>query len=129
MQEAQANPGIEIPPLHESLADVVASLETWTTHVVRHHGRLLASCRGRLDGTTWDIGRLMVAPDLQGRGLGRWILQHAESLAPGQATSYSLFTGARSTENLRMYKKAGYRNTGAVDGVPGAVLLTKRRIF
>ncbi|KRF17857.1 transposase [Nocardioides sp. Soil797] len=129
MQEAQANPDIEVPALHESLDDVVGSLEAWTTHVVRHRGRLIASCRGRLEGSAWDIGRLMVAPDLQGRGLGRWLLAYVESLAPEPATSFSLFTGASSTENLRMYKKAGYRHRGAVDGVPGAVLLTKRRIF
>ncbi|WP_322787646.1 GNAT family N-acetyltransferase [Nocardioides jensenii] len=129
MQEAQANPGVEIPALGESLDVVRASLDDWVMHVVRHRGRLVAACRGRLEGDVWDIGRLMVAPDLQGRGLGRWLLSYAESLASTQATSYSLFTGAGSVENLKMYKKAGYRLRGEQPGIPGAVLLTKRRIF
>ena len=35
VQEQQANPGVRIPPLHESLADVQAWLEEWTTLVLR----------------------------------------------------------------------------------------------
>ena len=51
----------------------------------------------------------MVAPDLRGRGLGRWLLARVEEAAPAEATGVTLVTGARSTSNLRMYKKAGYR--------------------
>lgn len=134
MQEALSNPRVEIPALTESLEDVTEWLEQWTTHVVRHEGRLIAACRGRIDATNgeqgdcWVIGRLMVVPDLQGRGFGRWLLEHSESLAPAEARSFMLFTGAGSASNLKMYKKAGYRVSGDAD-VPGAVRLTKRRIF
>ena len=80
-----------VPPLAEELADVVAGLGEWTTYAVRVRsadgspGRLVASVRGRVrpgDATVWEVGRLMVAPDLQGRGLGRELLALAESLAP-----------------------------------------------
>ena len=54
----------------------------------------------------------MVAPDLQGRGLGRALLARIEAAAPPDATSYALFTGAGSARNQRMYKKAGYRLRG-----------------
>ena len=65
--------------------------------------------RGRLDGDVWHVGRLMVAPDLRGRGLGRWLLGRIEAAAPPDARRLSLFTGAASADNLRMYKRAGYR--------------------
>ena len=68
-----------------------------------------ARCAGRLDGETWHIGRLMVAPDLRGRGLGRWLLAHVEAAAPPDADRLSVVTGAQSAANLRMCKKAGYR--------------------
>ena len=69
------------------------------------------------DGVVWDVGRVMVAPDLQGRGLGRRLLALIEEAAPAEVTSYSLFTGAGSADNIRMYKKAGYRLRGpAPDG-------------
>ena len=75
----------------------------------------------------WDIGRIMVAPDLQGRGLGRALLAHIEAVAAPEATSYLLFTGARSADNIRMYKKAGYRVRTDLDAPPLAVILTKSR--
>jgi tRNA (guanine37-N1)-methyltransferase len=127
VQEAVANDSLAIPALHESLADVEESLRVWDNYVVRVAGRLVGAVRGRLDGEAWDIGRLMVAPDLQGRGLGRVLLEHIQAVAPAAATSYVLFTGVASAENQRMYKKAGFRLRPDLPAPPGAVLLTKRR--
>jgi len=127
VQEAIANDTLAIPTLHDTLADVVASLETWRTFVVREGGRLIGSVRGRLDLGEWDIGRLMVAPDLQGRGLGRALLAFIEEVAPPEAASYCLFTGSRSVDNIRMYKKAGYRPRGPLQGHPEVLVLAKPR--
>jgi tRNA (guanine37-N1)-methyltransferase len=127
MQEQQANPEAWVPALHESLDDVRRWLPDWTVLTMRRAGRLVGGARARLDGDVWDIGRLMVAPDLQGQGLGRVLFEAIEAAAPAAATSYALFTGAGSTENLRFYKRAGYRLRGEDPDVPGAVRLTKRR--
>ncbi|MFV0459080.1 MAG: tRNA (guanosine(37)-N1)-methyltransferase TrmD [Actinomycetales bacterium] len=127
LDEQQQNPDVVIPALAESLDDVRTGLTEWVTLVVRVGGRLIASGRGqfRADDGTWHVGRLMVAPDLRGRGLGRWLLGAVEGLAPSEATRYELFTGARSTANLRMYRRAGYRPAGGF--VPeGAVMLARR---
>ena len=125
VQEEQANPGVEIPPLHESIDDVRHWLTTWVTFVVRIDGRLVGAVRGRREGDTWDVGRIMVAPDLQGRGLGRFLLEHVEQAAPPDITSYALFTGAKSVDNQRMYRKAGYRLSGSPE--PGVVSMSKQR--
>ena len=45
-------------------------------------GRLVGAVRGRREGEVWDIGRVMVAPDLQGRGIGRYLLTAIEEAAP-----------------------------------------------
>ena len=128
LRELEANPGVVIPALAESLDDVAAGLEAHRTWVVRRAGRLVGSVRARLTSRGgWDIGRLSAAPDLQGQGLGRFLLEHAERAAPAEATTYLLFTGARSAANLRMYKKAGYRVRPDLKAPPGAVVLTKRR--
>ncbi len=128
LQEAIANDSVAgIPALHESLEDVAAGLDDWTMVVVRSHGRLVGAARGRLDGAVWDIGRIMVAPDLQGRGLGRVLLEHVQTLAPAAATSYALFTGEHSVDNIRMYKKAGFRLRPDLPAPPLAVVLTKPR--
>ena len=127
VQEQQANPETHIPPLHEDLADVRAWLGEWTTLVVRVGGRLVGAVRGRAEGETWQIGRLMVAPDLQGRGLGRVLLEAVEEAAPARAARLDLFTGALSERNLRLYKRAGYRREDGPGIPPGAVRLVKRR--
>ncbi len=86
LQEQQANPDAWVPALHESLDDVRAWLSEWTVFTMRRHGRLIGGARGRLVGEVWELGRIMVAPDLQGHGLGRVLLEAIEAGAPSAAT-------------------------------------------
>ncbi len=127
LQEAQANDTLDIPALNESLDDVRASLDEWDTWVVRRAGRLVGAVRGKVDGDVWDIGRVMVAPDLQGSGLGRTLLAHIEAVAPAGPSTYQLFTGARSVRNQKLYKSAGFRLRRDLPAPPHTVVLTKRR--
>jgi tRNA (guanine37-N1)-methyltransferase len=126
LQEEQANPGVPIPALAESLEDVRGWLTEGTVLVARSHGRLVGAVRAVLRDGEWHVGRLMVAPDLQGSGLGRALLESVEADAPAEATAYALFTGAGSKRNQRMYKKAGYRLSGSPS--PGVVSMVKSRI-
>lgn len=130
--EQQANPGVEIHAQRETLEDVRRWLGEWTVIVRRRGGRLIGAARGRVEphgahAGAWDVGRLMVAPDLQGQGLGRDMLARIEAAAPSDVVAFVLFTGAGSKDNIRMYRRAGYRLRGAAPGEPGAVLLTKKR--
>ncbi|HZP15473.1 MAG TPA: GNAT family N-acetyltransferase [Nocardioides sp.] len=103
-----------------------ASFETWETWIGRINGRIVASVRARLVDDVWDIGRLMVAVDVEGRGIGRALLAFIEGQAPASAEAYELFTGARSERNQRMYALAGYQILGPSE-IPGAVRLRKVR--
>jgi tRNA (guanine37-N1)-methyltransferase len=125
LQESWVNPDLELDALTETLDDVHAWIREGTTLVLVNGGRLVGAVRGRLHGSTWDVGRLMVAPDLQGRGLGRLLLARIEELAPDEATGFELFTGAGSRRNQRMYKRAGYRMAGRPR--PHVVRMTKAR--
>ena len=129
----------DIPPLVETLDELRASLaagSAWHTWVVRDgDGRLVASVRGRLaEGDAgafegrgeWEIGRLMVAPDLTGRGLGRALLRHALANADPAATRARLVTGSASARNQRMYRKAGFRPARGEPAYPGTVELVAR---
>ena len=130
VQEAQANPGLHIHALHEDLADVEFWMKDWTTLVLRVGGRLIGAARGRRqierEAYTWDIGRIMVAPDLQGRGIGRLLLEAIEQAAPPAVTDFELFTGAGSERNIKIYRKAGYRFVSP-DAEPGTVRLGRPR--
>ena len=128
--EARANDSLDIPPLMETVEQTVAGIAEWTTWTVRAGGRLVGSVRARVapgEDSLWQIGRLMVAPDLQGRGLGRALLTFAEAQAPPGTAAYWLNTGARSDRNLRIYRKAGYRVRPRAGTFPGTVDLTKAR--
>jgi tRNA (guanine37-N1)-methyltransferase len=125
-----------VPPLVEELPDVGAGLGEWTTYVARVRsdggpaGRLVASVRARRhpdDEACWEVGRLMVAPDLQGRGIGRELLALAESLAPAGVRGFRLTTGVLEEGNQRFYRRAGYRVVTSDSTPPGAVDLAKRR--
>ncbi|MGB3828363.1 MAG: tRNA (guanosine(37)-N1)-methyltransferase TrmD [Ornithinimicrobium sp.] len=129
LTEARDHDSFSIPALNEDLDDVRSWLTQWHTWVLRSNGRLIGSVRARRAGAMWDIGRLMVAPDLQGRGLGRALLECAERAAPEDVEGFIMFTGGKSVANLRMYRRAGYE-TGArssYEGVPTVELHKARR--
>jgi ribosomal protein S18 acetylase RimI-like enzyme len=56
------------------------------------------------------VENVAVAPAFQGRGLGRRLMAHADGLAAelGYA-EIRLYTNARFTENIALYRRLGYR--------------------
>lgn len=115
VSEAISNNDLTIPPLTESLD----SVRTWMPDawVLRDGVRLVGAVRATLDGDVWQIGRLMVAPDRQGEGLGGVLLHHAESRAPAGANWHELFTGSASVGNLARYQHAGYEEVKRTDAL------------
>ncbi len=96
--------------LQESLEDVRRDLSRWTTWVARDaSGRLVGAVRGRVRETCWEVERLMVAPDVRGRGLGRRLLAHAEEGAPAGTSAIVLIAGAGGRESRRGLRRLGYR--------------------
>ena len=56
------------------------------------------------------VENVAVSPSFQGRGLGRKLMAHAETLAA--ASGYGeirLYTNQRFAENIELYRKLGYR--------------------
>ncbi|MFJ1760206.1 GNAT family N-acetyltransferase [Amycolatopsis sp. NPDC088138] len=108
--EARAHDDFDLPPLLETLAETRAALLglSWG---IRDAGRLIASVRLTVTDHVGVIGRLVVAPDRQGSGLGGGLLLAAEELAPPSVTLFRLFTGSKSVGPLGLYAKHGYRET------------------
>ncbi len=127
VQEALANDTLDLAPLRETLEDLRASTSTWQVWCVRRHGRLIAAVRARAHESAWLIGRLMVAPDQAGSGIGSWLLSYVEEHAPDGTTHCALSTGHRSTRNIDLYERAGYALTTTEGTAHGSVYLTKQR--
>jgi ribosomal protein S18 acetylase RimI-like enzyme len=117
-----------LPPLTETLDEVRAAVTDGTVVLVARTGhRLVGSVRGRVEGDTGHIGRLAVAPDLHGLGIGRHLLTAIERALAGRVSRLELFTGAGSEANLRLYRRAGYADIGhrPLESGPGLTYLEK----
>jgi GNAT superfamily N-acetyltransferase len=109
--EARAHEDFDLPPLLETLPETRVALSSCLSWGVRENGRLVASVRLTVAGHVGTIGRLVVAPDRQGGGLGGALLRAVEELAPAPVTVFRLFTGSKSVGPLHLYAKHGYRET------------------
>ena len=107
--EARVYGTAEIPPLTETLEEIQRELETTTTVGAYLNGRLVGAARLTLEGHIGWISRVAVAPDQQGRGIGSGLLEEVESVAPSAVTCFQLGAGARSSANIAMYERRGYR--------------------
>ncbi|WUH96287.1 GNAT family N-acetyltransferase [Spirillospora sp. NBC_00431] len=110
--EAQLYGDPFIPPLVESVEQLRKALagDAVVLKAVLG-GRLVGAVRARFSEHTCLVGRLVVVPDLQGRGIGGRLLTALEDEATGRADACVLFTGHLSDANLRLYRRLGYTET------------------
>ncbi|MEU8195981.1 GNAT family N-acetyltransferase [Microbispora amethystogenes] len=108
--EAQLYGDPFIAPLVESLDQVRTVIEAAIVLKAMDGGRVVGAVRGQLSGTTCLVGRLVVAPDRQGQGIGTALLAAIHEAVP-EAAAFDLFTGHLSEGNLRLYRRLGYRET------------------
>ncbi|GAA4735533.1 hypothetical protein GCM10023216_30560 [Isoptericola chiayiensis] len=110
VSEAQVYGDPNIPPLTQTLPELredmarddVVTIGAWDGH------RLVGSIRVEIDAERATLGRLAVAPDQQGRGLGTTLLFAILEFLPEQISEIWAFTGKDSRQNLAMYTKHGY---------------------
>ena len=84
--------------------------------------------RARAHETDWDIGRLMVAADQSGQGIGRRLLEHIEAQAPSSVTRFALFTGHHSYRHQPLYAAAGYTVVDGADPLLPQIPITVRMV-
>jgi ribosomal protein S18 acetylase RimI-like enzyme len=71
--------------------------------------RLVGSVRALRQGRIIHISRLMTAPDVIRCGIGGSLLGAIEAAMEEDAYFFELGTGMKSTENIAMYQRRGYR--------------------
>jgi len=114
------------PALTQTFEQLEAELHDAGGFVAVVGERIVGAIRTRERGEVLEVGRIAVAPDQQGAGVGRMLLAAAEE-ATGCAVA-ELFTGSLSEANLRLYQDCGYAEYERIDQGDGTaqVFLRKR---
>jgi GNAT superfamily N-acetyltransferase len=120
VQEALIYGTPHMPPLTQTLDEITAELVENLGCVAVRSCRIVGAVRAQRDGDLLLIGRLAIAPDQQGEGLGTALLTAVERRgADAGASVAELFTGSLSEANLRLYEREGYVESERVPGDDG----------
>lgn len=106
VSEAAIYGSVDMPPLTQTLSELEAELRSESGFTARVAGRLVGAIRFVERDDLLLIGRIAIAPDMQGEGIGRTLLEAAEKSSSADVAE--LFTGSLSEANLRLYESCGY---------------------
>jgi N-acetylglutamate synthase-like GNAT family acetyltransferase len=107
-QEAEIYDDYDIPPLKQSLDELKNEFDNKIILVAEINNEIIGSVRAEENNKTCFIGRLIVLPAYQNKGIGTRLMKEIENMC-GDIERYELFTGEKSEKNIYLYKKLGYR--------------------
>jgi ribosomal protein S18 acetylase RimI-like enzyme len=117
LSEAEIYNDYSIPPLIQSLNEIRQefSQQVFLKAMEKEDldkdkieiGNIVGSVRGYTEKGTAYIGRLIVKPEYQNKGIGTNLMQAIEQHFKS-ANRYELFTGHKSARNLHLYQKLDY---------------------
>nr|WP_201784815.1 GNAT family N-acetyltransferase [Nonomuraea pusilla] len=113
--EAELIQDDRIPPLHESLEELVAAPLRWLAAM--DDGRLAGALAWEEDSDEVDIDRLVVHPSAHRRGIGRALVKELVSRAGGRRVVVS--TGRDNAPARTLYERLGFTLTGETEVIPG----------
>ena len=96
----------DIPPLKQTLDEVIDEWSSGTILKMTDNNTIIGSVRAKESEGTVYIGKLMVHPNHRHKGYGSMLLSEIEKCFPDKR--YELFTSTRSLDNIRLYQKLGY---------------------
>ena len=98
-----------LPSLTQTLDDLKKEFIVKTMYKLVSDGKIIASIRCSIADRVLYIEKLIVDPDHQNRGIGTHVMHDIEKRYAAVVDRYALSTGHKSTRNLHLYKKLGYK--------------------
>jgi ribosomal protein S18 acetylase RimI-like enzyme len=106
--EARLYDDWSIAPLMQDVTHLAQQIRSETVLKAVAQTQIVGSVRALEQNGTCSIGRLIVLPSLQRRGIGSRLMAAIEASFP-RAALFELFTGHLSRTNLELYARLGYR--------------------
>ena len=126
--EAELYNDFTIQPLMQTIEELEREFQTHTVFKAIQESNLVGSVRTAVKGGTCCVGKLIVHPACQNRGIGHALLTHIESQA-AMVRRFELFTGHRSARNLYLYQKLGYREYKREMAHKGLILVFMEKLL
>jgi len=96
-----------IQPLRQTLEELEKEYQLQTFLIAEEDSKIIGSVRAFCENDTCFIGKLIVHPDFQNKGIGRKLMAEIETKFLS-SKKYRLFTGEKDTKNISFYQKLGY---------------------
>lgn len=106
--EAEIYNDYTLPPLTQNLDEIKADYDKQVFLKAIVNMKIVGSVRAFMEERTCYIGRLIVHPDFQNKGIGTQLMNEIERFF-NEAAMYELFTGHKSERNIHFYQKFGYK--------------------
>lgn len=106
--EAEIYNDYSIPPLVQTIDEIRSEFAEVLFLKAISQGGIVGSVRAREKDGVCFIGRLIVDPEHQNRGIGARLMAEIEKRFKS-VKRFELFTGHKSVKNLYFYNKSGYR--------------------
>ena len=100
--------GNHIQPLKQTLQELEEGFTTQFILKAVSDEVIIGSVRAYVVNLTCKIGKLMVHPSYQNKGIGTKLMNVIERLF-SESQKFEIFTGEKSERNVNLYNKLGYR--------------------
>jgi len=112
-------------PLPQTLEELIEESRGQVFLKAVQDGVIVGAIRGRLDGKTCRVSKVMVHPDHQNRGIGRGLMSAIEK--EFDVNVFELRTGHLDEKNISLYEKLGYALTGEKEQISDTLWFVRMR--
>jgi ribosomal protein S18 acetylase RimI-like enzyme len=98
-----------LPPMEQTLNSVTTEFMNGMILKASIANTIVGSVRAYQKTDTCYIGKLIVLPMYQNKGIGKALMQEIENQYKNIVKRYELFTGKRDPRNRHLYDQLGYK--------------------
>lgn len=98
-----------LPPMEQTLESLNEEFINGTILKASIDNIIVGSVRAYEKDDACHIGKLIVLPEHQNKGIGKALMQEIERQYSAIAKRYELFTGTRDPRNRHLYDQLGYK--------------------